>query len=134
VIGSVSKEVLEAMLENMPIEFSVVGANDEVLAWNKHTTRIFKRPEAVVGRNVRKCHPQKSLNKVETILSEMKAGTRDSARFWIDLPIGPEGQKQKVLIQYFALRNKDGQYLGCMECSQNIADIQALSGEKRLLD
>ena len=133
-IGSVSKEVLEAMLENMPIEFSVVGANDEVLAWNKHTTRIFKRPEAVVGRNVRKCHPQKSLNKVETILSEMKAGTRDSARFWIDLPIGPEGQKQKVLIQYFALRNKDGQYLGCMECSQNIADIQALSGEKRLLD
>jgi len=133
-IGSVSEEVLEAMLENMPIEFSVVGADDEVLAWNKHKTRIFKSPEAVVGRNVRKCHPQKSLGKVETILSEMKAGTRDSARFWIDLPIGPEGQKQKILIQYFALRNKDGQYLGCMECSQNIADIQALSGEKRLLD
>ena len=133
-IGSVSEEVLEAMLETMPIEFSVVDANDEVLAWNKHTTRIFKRPETVVGLNVRKCHPQKSLDKVETILSEMKAGTRDSARFWIDLPIGSEGQKQKILIQYFALRNKDGQYLGCMECSQNIADIQALSGEKRLLD
>jgi len=133
-IGSVSEEVLEAMLENMPIEFSVVDANDEVIAWNKHTTRIFKRPEAVVGRNVRKCHPQKSVDKVETILSEMKARTRDSARFWIDLPIGSEGQKQKILIQYFALRNKEGQYLGCMECSQNIADIQALAGEKRLLD
>ncbi|MFC1485912.1 PAS domain-containing protein [Candidatus Latescibacterota bacterium] len=133
-IGSVSEEVLEAMLETMPIEFSVVDVNDEVLAWNKHTTRIFKRPEAVVGRNVRKCHPQKSLDKVEIILSEMKAGTRDSARFWIDLPIGSEGQKQKILIQYFALRNKGGQYLGCMECSQNIADIQTLSGEKRLLD
>jgi PAS domain S-box-containing protein len=133
-IGSVSEEVLEAMLENMPIEFSVVDANDEVLAWNKHKTRVFKRPEAVVGRNVRKCHPQKSLDKVETILKEMKAGTRDSAKFWIDLPIGPEGRKQKILIQYFALRSKEGQYLGCMECSQNVTDIQALSGEKRLLD
>jgi PAS domain S-box-containing protein len=133
-IGSVSEEVLEAMLESMPIEFSVVDANDEVLAWNKHKTRIFKRPEAVVGRNVRKCHPQKSLDKVETILKEMKAGTRDSAKFWIDLPIGPEGRKQKILIQYFALRSKEGQYLGCMECSQNVTDIQALSGEKRLLD
>ncbi len=133
-IGTVSAEVLEAMLETIPMEFSVVDAKDEVLAWNKHETRIFKRPEAVVGRNVRDCHPKSSLNKVEAILSEMKAGTRDSARFWIDLPIGEEKQKQKVLIEYYALRTKDGEYLGCMECSQNVSGIQALSGEKRLLD
>ena len=133
-IGSVSEEVLEAMLETIPIEFSVVDAKDEVLAWNKHETRIFKRPEAVVGRKVTNCHPKKSIHKVETILSEMKAGTRDSARFSIDLPIGAEGQKQKILIQYFALRTKDGEYLGCMECSQNVSDIQTLSGENRLFD
>ncbi|MBW2560290.1 MAG: PAS domain-containing protein [Deltaproteobacteria bacterium] len=133
-IGSVSKEVLEAMLETIPIEFSVVDANDEVLAWNRHATRIFKRPEAAVGRNVRNCHPKKSLGKVEAILGEMKAGTRDSASFWIDLPVGKGGRKEKVLIQYFALRGTDGQYLGCIECSQNIAQIQGLSGENRLLD
>ena len=133
-IGEMPKEVLEAMLEAVPIEFSVVDKNDEVLAWNKHGTRIFKRPEAVVGRNVRNCHPKKSLDKVETILGEMKAGTRDKARFWIDLPIGDDGQKEKVLIEYYALRNAAGEYLGCAECSQNIAGIQALSGEKRLLD
>lgn len=133
-IGSLSAEVLEAILEIIPIEFSIVDANDKVLAWNKHGTRIFKRPEAVVGRNVRDCHPKKSLGKVETILSEMKAGTRDSARFWIDLPIGKEGQKQKILIQYFAVRNNGGEYLGCLECTQNISDMQSISGEKRLLD
>ena len=133
-IGKVTDEVLEAMLEVIPVEFSVVDANDQVLAWNKHKTRIFKRPEAVVGRNVRDCHPKKSLDKVETILSEMKAGTRDSARFWIDLPIGEGGRKQKVLIEYFALRSSAGEYLGCMECSQNVSGIQALSGEKRLPD
>jgi PAS domain S-box-containing protein len=133
-IGSVSKEVLEAILETIPIEFSVVDAKDEVLAWNRHATRIFKRPEAAVGRNVRNCHPKKSLDKVEAILGEMKAGTRDSASFWIDLPIGEGGRREKVLIQYFALRDNGGQYLGCIECSQNIAEIQALSGENRLLD
>jgi len=121
-------------LETVPVEFSVLDADDQVLGWNKHETRIFKRPEAVVGRNVRKCHPEKSLAKVEQILSEMKAGKRDKAEFWIDLPIGPGGEKHKILIRYFALRNKSGKYLGCLEASQDIHGIQKLSGEKRLLD
>jgi PAS domain S-box-containing protein len=133
-IGKLSEEVLEAMLETIPIEFSIVDKNNEVLAWNKAETRIFKRPEAIIGRNVRNCHPKKSLDKVEAILSEMKAGSRDHARFWIDLPIGDEGQKQKILIEYYALRTATGEYLGCIECSQNISGIQSLSGEKRLLD
>ena len=133
-IGRLSDRVLDAMLETIPIEFSVVDANDEVLAWNKHETRIFKRPEGVIGRNVRDCHPKASVEKVEAILQEMKSGARDKARFWIDLPIGQGGEKQKVLIEYYALRAPEGEYLGCVECSQNISGIQALSGEKRLLD
>jgi hypothetical protein len=62
----------------------------------------------------------------------MKANKRDTARFWIDLPIGPEGKKQKVMIEYFALRTNNGKYVGCLEASQNIARIQSLIGEKRL--
>ena len=80
-IGKMDAEELDAMLETIPIEFSVLDKNDEVLAWNKHETRIFKRPEAALGRNVRKCHPQKSLAKVEQILSEMKSGKRNIAEF-----------------------------------------------------
>ncbi|NMC77087.1 MAG: hypothetical protein GYA60_07335, partial [Candidatus Methanofastidiosa archaeon] len=59
---------------------------------------------------------------------------RDSARFWIDLPIGKNGQKEKVMIEYYALRDKEGNYLGCLESSQNISGIQKLEGEKRLVD
>ena len=132
--GRLPQEVLDAVLETLPIEFSVLGADDTVLAWNRHDTRIFKRPETVVGKDVRQCHPRKSLDKVETILREMKSGTRDSARFWIDLPVGPGGKKEKVLIEYFALRANDGKYLGCLEASQNIAPLQSLTGEKRLVD
>ena len=133
-IGKLAENVLEAILETIPVEFSVIDENDKVLAWNKHETRIFKRPAGVIGRDVRNCHPRKSLDKVETILKEMKAGRRDKARFWIDLPLGQDGEKQKVLIEYYALRNSEGKYIGCLEASQNIAEIQTITGEKRLLD
>jgi len=133
-IGILPENVLEAVLETIPIEFSVVDANDKVLAWNKHKTRIFKRPISVVGRDVTDCHPKKSLDKVEKILQEMKEGKREKARFWIDLPIGPNNEKQKVLIEYYALKDAYEKYLGCLEVSRNITDIQLISGEKRLLD
>ena len=133
-IGKLPENVLQAILEAIPIEFSVIDTNEKVLAWNKHATRIIKRPEAVVGRDVRNCHPKKSLGKVEQILQEMKAGKRDKAQFWIDLPLGPNGKKEKVLIEYYALRDAKGTYLGCLEASQNIGKYQEISGEKRLLD
>ena len=133
-IGKLPDNVLESILETVPFEFSVLDANDKVLAWNKHETRIFKRPEGVVGRDVRNCHPQKSLEKVEKIISEMKSEKRNKAEFWIDLPIGEKKEKHKILIQYFALRDKGGKYLGCLEVSRDITDIQKINGEKRLLD
>ncbi len=131
-IGNLPKEVLEAILETIPLEFSVLDANDNVLGWNKHETRIFKRPKVVIGRNVRKCHPPESLGKVEEILKDFKEGKRNKACFWIDL--NQEDKTKKVLIEYYALRNYDGNYLGCLEASKDITEIQALSGEKRLLD
>ncbi len=133
-IGKPNEEELDAILETLPLEFSVLDKDDKVLAWNKHETRIFKRPEGALGRNVRNCHPPKSLSKVEQIITEMKAGKRDSAQFYIDLPIGKNKEKNKVLIQYFALRNKKGEYMGCLEASQNITPIQNIKGQKRLLD
>jgi hypothetical protein len=133
-IGEIDKNTLDALLEAIPVEFSVVDKNDKVLAWNKHETRIFKRPKGAVGRDVRDCHPKGSLNKVETILAEMKAGKRDNARFWIDLPIKDKDTTQKIMIEYYALRDAAGNYLGCLEASQNITEIQKITSQKRLLD
>jgi DUF438 domain-containing protein len=133
-IGKLPENVLEAVLETVPIEFSVLDSDDKVLAWNKHETRIFKRPAAALGRDVADCHPKNSLAKVEKIIQEMKEGKREKARFWIDLPIGPKSEKQKILIEYYALRGSEGEYLGCLEASRNITELQLISGEKRLLD
>ena len=130
-IGKLSEEMLDSLLETMPLQISLVDKNDSVVGWNRHETRIFRRPLSVLGKNVRDCHPRKSLQKVEKILQEMKEGKRDTARFWID--IRAENSNRKILIEYFALR-KDGRYLGCLEATQDITDIRRLEGEKRLLD
>ena len=76
-IGTLPSDILASFFETIPFEFSVLDHDDNVVGWNKHDTRIFKRPEAALGRNVRNCHPEKSLAKVEQILSEMKENKRD---------------------------------------------------------
>ncbi len=85
-------------------------------------------PPAVIGKKVQDCHPPKSLHKVQQILDDFKNGKRDSAEFWINL------KGMKVYIRYFAVRDKDGEYLGCLEVSQDITEIQKIEGEKRLVD
>ncbi len=127
-----NEELVNAVLESLPVEITVIDDKDEVVGWNKHENRLFTRPATSMGLNFRNCHPQESLPKVEMIVGEMKEGKRDSARFWIDLPVGPE--KHKILIEFFAMRGYDGKYLGCMECTRDIEDIIHLEGERRLLD
>lgn len=132
-IGSLNEKLTDIILETMPLQISVLDKDDKVLAWNKHETRVFKRPESVVDKDVRNCHPEKSLGKVEQIITEMKQGSRDTARFWIDMKLD-DGKQHKILIEYYALRDKNGIYQGCLEAGQDISEIQSLSGEKRLLD
>ena len=127
-IENLSQEQLAGTLETIPIEISFVNEDDVVKFWNKHETRIFKRPTSVVGKSVQNCHPKQSVDKVNKILSDLKAGKRDSAEFWINL------REKKVYIRYFAVRNKAGKYLGTLEVTQDITEIKEIEGEKRLLD
>jgi PAS domain S-box-containing protein len=133
-IDLMGDKVIKAILETMPAEITVIDANDEVIGWNKDEDRIFKRAPTSLQLNFRLCHPKESLDKVEKIVDEMKSGKRDKARFWIDLPIGEGGSLRKVLIEFFALRDRDGTYLGCLEYTRDIEDERRLEGQKRLLD
>jgi PAS domain S-box-containing protein len=133
-IDRMSDALLEAMWDALPVETTVIDANDEVVAWNKHETRLFHRPMSSMGLNFRECHPEESLEKVEQIVREMRSGERDTARFWIDLPVEPGGPKHKILIEFYALRDAKGTYLGCMEATRDVQDILGLEGQKRLLD
>ncbi len=127
-IENLNREQLEGILEALPVEISFVDENDLVRFWNKHETRIFKRPVSVVGKSVQNCHPKRSVDKVNQILSDFKSGKRNSAEFWINL------EERKVYIRYFAVRDKAGRYLGTLEATQDITEIKRIEGEKRLLE
>jgi PAS domain S-box-containing protein len=127
-IENLTQQQLAGILETVPVDISFVDENDTVKFWNKHENRVFKRPMSSLGKTVQKCHPPQSVDKVNAILSDLKAGRKDSAEFWIDL------KGRKVYIRYFAVRDKDGRYLGTLEASQDITDIKKIEGERRLLE
>jgi len=127
-IENLNREQLEGVLEAIPVEISFVDENDLVRFWNKHETRIFKRPVSVVGKSVQNCHPKRSVDKVNQILLDFKSGKRNSAEFWINLG------ERKVYIRYFAVRDRAGRYLGTLEATQDITEIKRIEGEKRLLE
>ena len=123
-----STETLEAIIDALPVEVSFVDDADTVRYYSKGDQRIFRRTSAVIGRKVQDCHPPKSLHKVEQVISDLKSGKRDVAEFWIELG------GRKIYIRYFSVRDKAGKYLGTLEVTQDITDIQKITGEKRLLD
>jgi PAS domain S-box-containing protein len=126
--GSLSKEEAEAILDTLPIDISFIDKDDRVKYFNKAEKRIFVRTKAVIGRTVQMCHPQESGHIVNRIIEAFRKGEKDSAEFWITL------DNCLVHIRYFAVRDKDGKYLGTMEVTQDLTDIKKIEGQKRLLD
>jgi len=126
--GSLSKEELEALLDTLPVDITFVDKDDRVKYFNKAEKRVFVRTKAVIGRKVQMCHPQKSIHIVNRILESFRKGEKDVAEFWIAV------NNRLVHIRYFAVRDRNGKYLGTMEVTQDITDIKKIEGEKRLLD
>ncbi|HUU86860.1 MAG TPA: PAS domain-containing protein, partial [Candidatus Glassbacteria bacterium] len=126
--GPLPLSFIEPILNTLPIDITFVDHEDKVRFFSKGEERIFVRTKAVIGRSVVNCHPEKSYSVVNQILEDFRAGKRKTAEFWIDIG------ERKIHIRYFAVHNKDGKYLGCLEASQDITDIQKLEGQKRLLD
>jgi PAS domain S-box-containing protein len=126
--GSLTKEEVEAILNTLPVDITFVDKEDAVKFFNKAERRIFVRTKAVLGRKVQLCHPQKSVHIVNRILEAFKKGEKDMAEFWINVG------GRLIHIRYFAVRDKEGKYLGTVEATQDITELKKIEGEKRLLD
>jgi DUF438 domain-containing protein len=125
--GKFTSEELLAILNTLPIDITFVDRDDKVKYFSQGKERIFDRNRAILGRDVRMCHPPSSVHVVDQIVGDFKSGKADSAPFWIQM-----GGKF-IHIEYFALRNEKGEYLGTLEMSQDLTEKRALSGDQRLL-
>lgn len=126
--GLIDAEQIVNIFNHLPVDITFVDENDIVRFFSTPKKRIFPRTKAIIGRDVHNCHPKESVHVVEEIVSSFKSGEKDEASFWINF------KAEKILIQYFALRDEKGQYKGVIEVTQEISGIQQLEGEKRLLD
>ena len=126
--GYLSRDLINLMLTHLPVDLTLVDENDRVAYYSQGKERIFPRSPGIIGREVQRCHPPKSVHIVNKILDEFKAGKKDMAEFWIQV------DGKFIYIRYLALRSPDGAYKGCLEVSQDITEIRQLVGERRLLD
>ncbi|MEI6886013.1 MAG: DUF438 domain-containing protein [Bacteroidota bacterium] len=126
--GKFSVEELMAVLNTLPVDLTFVDRNDKVKYFTQGKERIFDRNRAILGRDVRMCHPPSSVHIVDKIINDFKIGHADSAPFWIQM-----GGKF-IHIEYFALRNDKGEYLGTLEVSQDLTAKRKLENEQRILN
>ena len=127
-LETLSTETLEAIFDALPVDITFVDGTDTVRYYSRHDDRIFRRTPAVIGRKVQQCHPQQSIHKVNEVVSDLKSGKRKVAEFWIEL------KGRRIYIRYFPVKDKNGKYIGMVEVTQDITDLQKIKGEKRLLD
>ena len=125
--GNFNPDELESLFKTLPIDITFVDKDDKVKFFSLGPDRIFTRNRAILGRDVRMCHPPTSVHIVEQILEDFKKGKQKSAAFWISM------QGRFIYIEYFALRDKNGEYLGTIEFTQDLTRLRKIEGEQRLL-
>jgi DUF438 domain-containing protein len=126
--GYLTPEQVNSIFRILPVDITYVNEHDQVVFYNRGEDRVFPRSAGIIGREVRFCHPPKSVDQVIKILEEFKAGRQDLAEFWINF------KGQFIHIQYFAVRDPDRTYRGVIEMSQDVTHVRGLEGEQRLLD
>ncbi len=125
--GSLTPTEMRTILNTIPFDLTFVDADDTVRYFTQGRERIFDRNRAIIGRKVQMCHPPSSVHIVQKIIDDFKSGKARRAPFWITL------RGKFIHIEYFAIRDDDGTYLGTLEVSQDLTEKRALSGEQRLI-
>ncbi|HQN93282.1 MAG TPA: PAS domain-containing protein [Prolixibacteraceae bacterium] len=126
--GQLSVDQVCMIFNHLPVDITFVDENGKVRYFSSPKKRIFPRTTAVLGREVQNCHPPESVHVVLKIVDSFRSGEKDSATFWIRM------KGELILIQYFAVRDESGIYRGIIEVTQEITEIIAIEGEKRLLE
>jgi uncharacterized protein len=125
--GSFTAGEIMSILNTIPVDMTFVDKNDKVKYFTQGKERIFARSRSIINRDVRLCHPPGSVHIIEKILDDFKSGKASHASFWIQM------KGQFIHIEYYALRDEKGDYLGTLEVSQELSKLRELEGEKRIL-
>ncbi|MEG1161417.1 PAS domain-containing protein [Bacteroides sp.] len=125
--GKLTLEQINLLFRHMPVDISFVDENELVAFYTDTPHRVFPRSKGVIGREVRNCHPPKSVHLVEEIIEKFRTGEQSRAEFWINKP------DVFIYIVYVAVRDENGKFRGVMEMMQDCTRIRNLEGSRTLL-
>lgn len=123
---NLNEDQIAAILDAVPFEMAFIDENDCIRYRNKIGHRMVPIGEELIGRDLRGCHQEATLPKVEKILSDLKSGAADEAWFWVS----PEAPR--ILNRFIAFRDSAGQYLGTLEYMLNFDAIAAVAEGKEV--
>lgn len=126
--GGLTPRQLNLIMTNLPVDITFVDAEDRVRYYSANKGRVFPRSPGIIGRAVQNCHPPDSVHIVQKILDAFRNGEKDTADFWIRM------NGRFLFIRYYAIRDEEGNYEGCLEATEDVTEIRSLEGERRLLD
>ena len=124
--GALNLEQLSAILDLLPFALTFVDENDKV-AYFGGGAAIFPHSKNAIGNSVFSCHTPESKPIVEKIFQDLHSGEKKVVTYWFK----PKMLGRMLYLRYYAVHNKDGKYLGCLEVAEDITDIQKLSGQKK---
>ena len=111
--GTLSAAQLDAVLNTIPMELTFVDEKNINRYWNDDgDVKLFKRSASALGREVWSCHPPKVEYMVRNVIDMLRSGARDSVDVWM------QKKGEPVLVRYMAVRDREGNYLGTLECVQ----------------
>lgn len=111
--GHMTLEQLTCMLNTMPIEITFIDDQDMNRYFNEGP-KDFKRPKAAIDRDVYSCHPPKVEPMVHNIITAFREGHSNVVTRWATK------RGRVMLVQYFAVRNKAGKFIGTLELVQDM--------------
>ena len=126
--GKLNLKQLHAILDLLPFAITFIDENDKV-AYFGGGAEIFPHSKNALGNSVYSCHLPESVPTVKKILDSFHSGQKDKYEFWFE----PKRMKRYLYLQYFAVRDESGQYLGCLEVAQDVTKIRKFKQEKKSL-
>ncbi|WP_273420718.1 PAS domain-containing protein [Veillonella caviae] len=125
--GKLTLEQINLLFRHLPVDLSYVDENELVAFYSDTPHRIFPRSANVIGREVKNCHPAKSVHVVEEIIEKFRSGEQSQAEFWINKP------GLFIYVLYTAVRDDNGTFRGVLEMMQDCTHIRELTGSQTLL-
>ena len=125
--GKLTLEQINLLFRHLPVDLSYVDENELVKFYSDTPHRIFPRSANVIGREVKNCHPAKSVHIVEEIVEKFRSGEQTQAEFWINKP------GLFIYVIYTAVRDENGKFRGVLEMMQDCTHIRELEGSRTLL-